>query len=132
MDAHQRNALAVAQFFASHKSVEKVFYPGLPSHPQHDLARRQMNGFGAVVSCVVKGGLPAVERLLERTKLFALAEGLGGVESMIGHPPTMSHGSLPQEVKEAQGLVDGLLRFSVGVEDTDDLLEDLDFALSGS
>jgi cystathionine beta-lyase/cystathionine gamma-synthase len=131
MEAHHTNALAAAEFFAGHKAIEKVFYPGLPSHPQYELACRQMRGFGAVVSCVVKGGLPAVEHVLKRTKLFALAEGLGGVESMIGHPPTMSHGSLPKEVKEAQGLVDGLLRFSVGVEDKDDLLEDLEYALAG-
>lgn len=130
MREHEKNALAVASFLEKHASIEKVIYPGLPSHPQHDLAKRQMSGFAGMVSCVVKGGLEGAKKLLHGTRLFALAESLGGVESLIGHPATMTHASIPKETREARGIVDGLVRLSVGIEDSDDLVADLSGALS--
>ena len=130
MREHQKNAMVIAEFLEKHEAIEKVYYPGLPSHPQHELAKRQMYGFGGMVSCVVKGGLENAKKLLHGTKLFALAESLGGVESLIGHPATMTHASIPKEDREARGIVDGLVRLSVGIEDTDDLLADLQTALS--
>ncbi len=130
MAQHEKNALAIAQFLSSHPSIEKVYYPGLPSHPQHELARKQMHGFGGMVSCVVKGGLERARQLLHNTKLFSLAESLGGVESLIGHPATMTHASIPREIREERGIVDGLVRLSVGIEDADDLIADLSLALS--
>lgn len=130
MEAHQKNAIAVAEFLKNHPAVEKVIYPGLTDHPQHDLAKRQMNGFGAMVSVVVKGGLPNANRFASSTKLFALAESLGGVESLVCHPATMTHGSIPKDVREARGIVDGLVRLSVGIEDKEDLIEDLEKAMS--
>lgn len=132
MRQHCENAMKVAQFLKSHPCVELVRYPGLPDHPQHELAKRQMRGFGGMVTFNVKGGLPAVQRLLGRTKLFSLAESLGGVESLIGHPATMTHGSIPKEQREARGITDGLVRLSVGIEDADDLIADLSQALAGA
>lgn len=130
MREHEKNAMAIAKFLEKHEAIERVYYPGLPSHPQHELAKRQMHGFGGMVSCVVKGGLQNAKKVLQSTKLFALAESLGGVESLIGHPATMTHASIPKEDREARGIVDGLIRLSVGIEDQDDLLADLQNALS--
>ncbi|HEY9871670.1 MAG TPA: cystathionine gamma-synthase [Candidatus Obscuribacterales bacterium] len=130
MREHEKNALAIARFLEKHASIEKVIYPGLPSHPQHDLAKKQMDGFGGMVSIVVKGGLERAQKLLQRTKLFALAESLGGVESLIGHPATMTHASIPKEIREGRGITDGLVRLSVGIEDAEDLISDLEGALS--
>jgi len=132
MRQHCENAGRIAQWLAKHPAVEGVRYPGLPTHPQHELARRQMRGFGGMVSFTVRGGLPAVQRILGRTTLFSLAESLGGVESLIGHPASMTHGSIPKEQRDARGVVDGLVRLSVGIEDVDDLIADLDQALAAA
>ncbi len=129
MERHCGNALAVARFLEGHPKVERVFYPGLPSHPQHELACRQMHGFGGMVTAVLKGGLAEAKRFLERCEIFALAESLGGVESLIEHPAIMTHASLPPEVRAALGIGDGLIRLSVGVEDETDLIADLKSAL---
>ncbi len=130
MERHCANALAVAQWLERHPKIERVYYPGLPTHRQHDLARRQMHGFGGMVTAVIKGGLPAARRFLERCEIFALAESLGGVESLIEHPGIMTHASLPPEKREALGIGDGLVRLSVGVEDAADLIADLEQALA--
>lgn len=130
MREHEKNAQAVASFLQSHPRIEKVIYPGLPSHPQHELASRQMSGYGGMVSVVVAGGVDGARRLLTGTRLFALAESLGGVESLIGHPATMTHASIPRETRVTRGIVDGLVRLSVGIEDSEDLLADLESALS--
>ncbi|RMD64680.1 MAG: cystathionine gamma-synthase [Alphaproteobacteria bacterium] len=131
MERHCTNALAVAEYLAAHPKVERVYYPGLASHPQHALARRQMTGgFGGMVTAVLKGGLPAARRFLERVEIFALAESLGGVESLIEHPAIMTHASIPAEVRAALGISDALVRLSVGVEDAADLIADLDQALA--
>ena len=130
MEAHQQNAMAIAKFLENKPQIERIIYPGLAAHPQHDLAKKQMNGFGAMVSIVVKGGLENANKFASSTKLFALAESLGGVESLICHPVSMTHGSIPKEVREARGIVDGLVRLSVGIEDTDDLLADVEQALA--
>lgn len=129
MERHCSNALAVARFLEGHPRVEKVFYPGLPSHPQHALAKRQMHGFGGMVTAVLKGSLDDTTRFLERCEIFALAESLGGVESLIEHPAIMTHASLPPEVRTGLGIGDGLIRLSVGVEDEADLLAELQVAL---
>jgi len=130
MERHCANALAVAQFLEKHPQVERVFYPGLASHPQHQLSRRQMQGrYGGIVTAVLRGGLEAARRALERCRLFALAESLGGVESLIEHPALMTHASLPAAVRESLGIGDGLIRLSVGVEDVEDLIADLRQAL---
>jgi cystathionine gamma-lyase len=129
MERHCQNAAAVAEWLEAHPNVERVCYPGLRSHPQHDIARRQMNGFGGMVTAVLKGGLDAARGFLERCELFSLAESLGGVESLIEHPAIMTHASLPPEVRAALGISDGLVRLSVGVEDVDDLIADLAAAL---
>ncbi|MFM9995175.1 MAG: cystathionine gamma-synthase [Phycisphaerales bacterium] len=138
MDRHCENAAKVAAFLASHPKVEKVTYPGLPSHPQHAIAKRQMKGgergYGGMITCVVRasggGGLDASRRMLERVKLFSLAESLGGVESLIEHPAIMTHASVPSENRAALGISDGLVRLSVGIEDAEDLIEDLRRALA--
>lgn len=130
MRQHEKNAMDIAQFLDQHRAVEKVYYPGLSSHPQHELAGKQMRGFGGMVSLVVKGGMEKTKKFMNSTKLFSLAESLGGVESLVGHPVTMTHGSIPKEEREARGIVDGLIRLSVGIEDTDDLVADLERALS--
>ncbi|MCX8126632.1 MAG: PLP-dependent aspartate aminotransferase family protein, partial [Dehalococcoidia bacterium] len=126
---HESNALAVASFLRSHPRVSKVYYPGLADHPGHDVAVRQMKGFGGVVSFEVEGGEAAVNRVLSRTKLFTLAESLGGVVSLIEHPATMSHASMPPEHRRSVGITDNLIRLSVGLEDRDDLIDDLAQAL---
>ena len=131
MERHCANALALAGWLARHSKVEQVFYPGLPAHPQHALAKRQMRGFGGMVSVNLKGGMDETRRFLERCELFTLAESLGGVESLISHPATMSHGSLPPERRRQLGIGDNLVRLSVGIEDEDDLRHDLERALSG-
>jgi len=131
MERHCANALAVAQFLASHPQVERVHYPGLPSHPQHALARRQMaGGYGGIVTAVLRGSLDDTRRTLERCHLFSLAESLGGVESLIEHPGLMTHASLPAAMRAALGIGDGLIRLSVGVEDAHDLIEELREALA--
>jgi len=131
MERHCSNALAIAQFLEQHPQVERVYYPGLASHPQHALARAQMaGGFGGIVTAVVRGGLETARRTLERCRLFALAESLGGVESLIEHPGIMTHSSLPAATREALGISDGLIRLSVGVEDVQDLIAELRQALS--
>ncbi|MEW6142756.1 MAG: PLP-dependent aspartate aminotransferase family protein [Chloroflexota bacterium] len=126
---HESNALAVASFLKSHPAVRKVYYPGLPGHPGHDVARKQMKGFGGVVSYEIGGGTEAVNQVMGRTKLFTLAESLGGAVSLIEHPATMSHASMPPEYRQSVGITDGLIRLSVGLEDSDDLIADLDQAL---
>ncbi len=126
MRAHEANALAVARFLEGHPAVERVIYPGLPSHPQHELARRQMCGFGGMISAVLKGGEAAAHALVTRTKLFTLAESLGGVESLIELPAAMTHASVAGSALEVPA---GLVRLSVGIEERDDLLADLDEAL---
>jgi len=131
MERHCANALAIAQFLEGHPAIERVHYPGLPSHPQHALARRQMQGrYGGIVTAVLKGGLPAARRALERCELFSLAESLGGVESLIEHPGIMTHASLPPAVRKQLGIGDGLIRLSVGVEDLENLTEELASALA--
>ncbi|MFQ5430450.1 MAG: cystathionine gamma-synthase [Phycisphaerae bacterium] len=130
MRAHCTNAMKIAEFLDHHPAVKKVSYPGLPSDPQHDLARRQMRDFGGMVSFVIEGGEAAAREVAGRTRLFSLAESLGGVESLIGHPATMTHASIPVEEREARGITGGLLRLSVGIEDADDLIADLDSAFA--
>ncbi len=130
MERHCTSAMRVAEWLEGHPGIETVYYPGLASHPQHDLAKRQMSGFGGMVSAVVKGGLEPTKRFLERCTLFALAESLGGVESLIEHPAIMTHASIPADIRAALGVDDGLVRLSVGIEDIDDLIDDLDQALS--
>jgi cystathionine gamma-lyase len=129
MERHCQNAMAVARFLESHPRIERVYYPGLPSHPQHELAKRQMTGFGGMVSATLKGGLNDARRFLERCEIFALAESLGGVESLVEHPAIMTHASVPADVRAELGIGDGLIRFSVGVEDEADLLAELAGAL---
>ena len=125
-----QNALEIARFLEAHPAVEKVIYPGLASHPQHALAKAQMSGFGGIISVVIKGGLAAATKMLERCELFALAESLGGVESLIEHPAIMTHASIPAEKRAELGMSDGLIRLSVGVEDVADLIAELSAALS--
>jgi cystathionine gamma-lyase len=134
MERHCGNALAIAQWLERQTDyIEKVYYPGLESHAQHDLARRQMkNGFGGIISVVVKGDVERTVSILKKTKLFTLAESLGGVESLIEHPASMTHASIPKEIREQQGLTDGLIRMSVGIEDVADLIADLEQAFSAS
>ena len=125
MERHAQNALAVARFLETQRQVERVIYPGLPSHPQHALARRQMSGFGGMLTFVLRGGLPAATAFLRAVRLFACAESLGGVESLIEHPAIMTHASVPPETRAALGIADGLVRASVGIEAADDLVADL-------
>ncbi|MFL4993735.1 MAG: cystathionine gamma-synthase [Microvirga sp.] len=130
MERHCTSALKIAQFLESHPGVDGVIYPGLASHPQHELAKRQMRGFGGIITARIKGGLDGATRFLERCQLFTLAESLGGVESLIEHPAIMTHASVPPEVRAELGIDDGLVRLSVGIEDADDLIQDLRSALS--
>jgi len=130
MERHCENAKKVAEFLDTHKKVNRVFYPGLTSHPQHDLALRQMHAFGGMVTAVLNGGLSETEEFLKRCKIFALAESLGGVESLIEHPAIMTHASVPPDVRESLGITDTLVRLSIGIEDAGDLIEELDYALS--
>lgn len=130
MQAHERNAKVVADFLDKHPSVEKVIYPGLELHPQHHLAKEQMSGFGGMVTFYLKGGLDESRKFLESVRLFALAESLGGVESLIEHPAIMTHASVPPENRKELGISDNLIRLSVGVEDIDDIISDLENAFS--
>ena len=130
MREHAKNAQAVAEFLEGHGEVDRVYYPGLPSHPQHELAKRQMSGFGGMVSFTLKGPAERAIDFAGRMKYFSLAESLGGVESLICHPARMTHGSIPKEERERRGVTDGLLRLSVGIEDAEDLISDLRSALS--
>lgn len=131
MERHCENARKIAAFLESHDKIEKVIYPGLASHPQHELAKKQQRDFGGMISAVLKGGLEASRVFLERCKIFALAESLGGVESLIEHPAIMTHASVPPENRAALGIDDGLVRLSVGIEHVDDLIADLEQALAG-
>jgi cystathionine gamma-lyase len=129
MDRHCANAMTLAPWLKAHPAVAQVYYPGLPDHPGHAVAARQMRGFGGMISLKLKGGIPAAKQFLTRTKLFSLAESLGGVESLVCHPTTMTHASIPKAVREARGVDDGLIRLSVGIEDVADLRSDLERAL---
>lgn len=129
MDAHDRNGRQVANFLAEHPKIQKVYYPGLTSHPQHELAKKQQKGFGGMVAFET-GSLDNAKKVLESVKLCTLGESLGGVESLISHPASMTHASVPIEKREKLGITDGLVRISVGIEDIEDILEDLDQALS--
>jgi cystathionine beta-lyase/cystathionine gamma-synthase len=129
MERHNRNGLAVAQFLARHPKVKKVHYPGLPSHPQHELARQQMYGFGGMIAFET-GSLENARTVLNSVRLCALAESLGGVETLISHPATMTHASVPAEERQRIGITDGLVRISVGIEDVEDIIADLDQALA--
>ncbi|RUO81115.1 cystathionine gamma-synthase [Idiomarina tyrosinivorans] len=130
MQHHNQAALDLAQWLEQHPQVEKVIYPGLTSHPQHELAKRQMTGFGGMISILLKGDLAKARRFLENVEIFALAESLGGVESLIEHPAIMTHASVPKENREKLGILDNFVRVSVGIEDLDDLKADLDQALN--
>ncbi len=130
MRQHEANALAVAAFLQEHPRVEKVYYPGLPSHPDYALAKRQMSGFGGMVSFQFKGTYQDVAQMVRRFKVFTLAESLGGVESLVCHPASMTHGSIPKDIRESRGLTDTLLRLSVGIEDIEDILADLEHVLA--
>ncbi|WP_373998547.1 cystathionine gamma-synthase [Bdellovibrio bacteriovorus] len=125
MKAHQENAMAIAKFLENHPKVDKVIYPGLESHPQHALAKEQMHGFGGMITFYIKGGMDSARKFLENVNVFSLAESLGGVESLIEHPAIMTHASVPAENRKALGIDDSLIRLSVGVEDLNDLLNDL-------
>ena len=131
MEKHCENAFEIANFLERHEVIEKIYYPGLSNHPNHEIAKKQMNGFGGMITVVLKGGLKTATTFLERTKIFALAESLGGVESLIEHPAIMTHASVPAEVRKDLGIEDGLVRLSVGIESVEDLLDDLNQALSG-
>jgi cystathionine gamma-synthase/cystathionine gamma-lyase len=132
MREHERNARIIAEFLTKHGEVERVYYPGLETHPQHQIAKRQMRGFGGMLSFVLRGPEVRAHEFVRSLKLFSLAESLGGVESLISIPARMTHGSIPKEDRERRGVTDGLVRLSVGIEDADDLVEDLATALSAS
>ena len=129
MDRHSQNAIDIARYLESHPKVRNVYYPGLKSHPQFEMARRQMSGFGGMISFEMDGGLEEARAFLEGLRIFSLAESLCGVESLIEHPALMTHASIPKEEREKVGITDSLIRVSVGIEDVDDLKEDLDNAL---
>jgi cystathionine gamma-lyase/cystathionine beta-lyase len=130
MKKHEENAVAIASYLQKHKAVSKVFYPGIKSHPGHEIAKKQMKGFGGVVSFELKGGVKAVNHFLRRLKVFSLAESLGGVASLAEHPATMSHASMPADYRVKIGISGDLVRLSVGLENIDDLVDDLEQALS--
>lgn len=130
MKTHEENAIKIANYLEKHKKVERVTYPGLKSHPQHAIAKKQMNGFGGMITFFIKGDLKESKRFLEKVKLFALAESLGGVESLIEHPAIMTHASIPQKVREQLGITNNLIRLSVGIENVDDLIADLEQAFN--
>jgi cystathionine gamma-lyase len=129
MERHCEGAMAIAKFLEQHPSIEKVYYPGLQSHPQHELAKHQMNGFGGMISVVLRGGIESAKTFLENTNIFSLAESLGGVESLIEHPAIMTHASVPENIRNEIGIVDGLVRLSVGIETIGDLISDIEGAL---
>jgi cystathionine gamma-lyase len=130
MRAHSENAMAIAEHFSGHAKIERLIYPGLKSHPQHALAKSQMTGFGGIVTLILKGGMNESRRFLEAVRVFSLAESLGGVESLVNHPAIMTHASVPPETRKALGISDALVRLSVGIEDIEDLIADLDQALA--
>jgi cystathionine gamma-lyase len=130
MERHEANARAIAEALRRHPKVERVTWPGLPEHPQHALAKQQMRGFGGMLTFVIKGGLPAARTFLRSVQIFACAESLGGVESLIEHPAIMTHASVPAETRKLLGIEDGFIRLSVGIENAQDLIDDLDQALS--
>jgi cystathionine gamma-lyase len=132
MDRHEHNARAIAAWLAKHPQVERVYYPGLESHPQHELAKRQARGFGGMISFVLRGGLDEARRFLSACQIFTLAESLGGVESLIEHPAIMTHASVPPENRAKLGIVDGFIRLSVGIEDVADLQSDLEGAFKAA
>lgn len=131
MERHCENAMKVATYLEGHRLIERVYYPGLKSHPQHEIASRQMRGYGGMISAVLKGDLATSRRFLERVQIFSLGESLGGVESLIEHPAIMTHASIPAENRAKLGIVDGLVRFSVGIEDVEDLVADIEYGLTG-
>jgi len=131
MDRHEANGRAIAAHLARHPAIRKIYYPGLPDHPQHELARKQMRGFGAMISFDL-GSYEAARAMLARVKLCSLGESLGGVETLISHPATMTHGSIPEEERDKLGITPGLVRISVGIEDIEDLIADLDQALAAA
>ena len=130
MERHQQNAFAVANFLSAHPKVKTVYYPGLPSHPDHEIAKKQMKGFSGIVSVEFNLTLEQTKKVISSCKLFSLAESLGGVESLVDHPASMTHASIPRAEREKAGLLDGLVRFSVGIEDSEDLVEDINRALA--
>jgi cystathionine gamma-lyase len=132
LERHCNSAMKIAAWLEKHPKIEKVFYPGLPSHPQHALAKKQMRGFGGMVTAVMKGDINGARRMLSACKIFTLAESLGGVESLIEHPAIMTHASVPKDQREKLGISDGLIRLSVGIEDVDDLIADLGAALDAA
>src|SRR5262249_15806868 len=127
MDAHNANGMAVAKYLADKKDVQKIYYPGLPNHPGHELSKKQITAFGGMTAFDL-GSLDHAKRFLERVKLCSLAESLGGVETLISHPATMTHASVPAEERRRLGITDGLVRLSVGIEDVEDLIADLESA----
>jgi cystathionine gamma-lyase len=132
MARHAENAMALARFLEVHAQVEQVIYPGLPSHRPHALAARQMSGFGGMLAFTIRGGLPAASAFLKALTVFACAESLGGVESLIEHPAIMTHASVPPEARAALGITDGFIRISAGIEHIDDLREDLERGFAGA
>ena len=130
MERHSNNALLLANELIKHEKIKNVIYPGLESHPQHQIAKKQMNGFGGIISIELSGGLEVSKSFLEKTKIFSLAESLGGVESLIEHPALMTHASVPAEIRDKIGITDGLIRLSVGIESVEDLIDDIDQALN--
>jgi cystathionine gamma-lyase len=128
MKEHQRNAIIIAKYLEAHKQVQKVLYPGLKSHPQHRMAKKQMSGFGGMITFFLKGSLKESKKFLSTVEIFALAESLGGVESLIEHPAIMTHASIPKKIRKQIGIDDNLIRLSVGIEHVDDLIEDLEKA----
>jgi cystathionine beta-lyase/cystathionine gamma-synthase len=131
MRQHDVSGRKIAAWLSDHPAIERVYYPGLPDHPQYDLACRQMSGFGGMIA-VDTGSYEKARAMVENTRIFSLAESLGGVESLIGHPATMTHASVPKEMRDEMGLTDGLVRLSVGIEDTEDLIEDLERAIDAA
>jgi cystathionine gamma-lyase len=131
MEKHSANARELARWLVEHKAVASVLYPGLANHPGHAVAKKQMRDFGGMLSLRLKGGVPAAQKFMTSIRVFQLAESLGGVESLVCHPASMTHGSIPVEVRTARGVDDGLVRLSVGIEDVDDLRKDLEQALAG-
>jgi len=130
MQRHCENGEKIAHYLKNHPKIDKVYWPGFESHPNHEVAKKQMRGFGGMISFTLKGNnLEDALSIVKKVHLFALAESLGGVESLIGHPATMTHASIPKEIREKSGVVDSLIRLSVGIEDADDLIEDLRTAL---
>ncbi|NVJ50271.1 MAG: cystathionine gamma-synthase [Gammaproteobacteria bacterium] len=129
MERHNESGLRIANWLEAHPQIERVYYPGLPSHPQHELAMQQMSGCGGMISVEVKGGLKKARAFMENLSIFALAESLGGVESLVNHPAIMTHASVPEKTRQQLGITDGLVRLSVGIEDPQDLMRDIDQAL---